>query len=586
MGLQVWLPLNGNINNYGLSDLQFSILATNTSTNASGKIGSCYQNNSASAGGLLSDKTISLGQQQSMFCWFKFTSLTSTSSLGAGLVSQHRYSSNQGMGITIKYVSSTTGYLSVNTGNGSGRTYNTYCGTTLLQANTWYHGGYTYDGSTIRIYVNGVLEKTQAYANMAVPADYLTVFCWSMNSASGNAVYGGYRLIGSLNDVRIYDHCLSTKEIQELAKGLILHYKLDSGVFGNANLATCTTKQYTIAAGTGNYNYFWVNQNTLEANTTYTFSAEVLVSDGIQKCTIYNYTASGSSGSINSNFLADGQRHSWTFTTTSAAIGLIAYAGVAGATANHSAVYKNIKIEKGTVATPYLPKANEGGTTSDIFYDCSGYQNNGQGVNVIANQISSRYGAGLSFSGSSSYIKVINNNWLSQGTKEMTINLWAKNSSWATNTHFFSCTETGGFNTEPGNSGYLRFPIHVYTDSAQSATAYKYDSNELQLSAIPTNEWVMLTWVYDGTGTKTYINGVLHHTYTNTSYGIHFNTNARLFLGCEASTANPGTPYYNGQMSDFRMYSTAFTEAQIKELYNISATIDKAGNVYARELVE
>jgi len=64
------------------------------------------------------------------------------------------------MGITIKYVSSTTGYLSVNTGTGSARTYNTYCGTTLLQANTWYHGGYTYDGTNIRIYVNGVCEKT------------------------------------------------------------------------------------------------------------------------------------------------------------------------------------------------------------------------------------------------------------------------------------------------------------------------------------------------------------------------------------------------------------------------------------------
>jgi hypothetical protein len=67
-----------------------------------------------------------------MFCWFKFTSLNSSSSLGGNLVSQHRYASNAGMGISIKYVSSTTGYLSVNTGNGSSRTYNTYCGTTLL----------------------------------------------------------------------------------------------------------------------------------------------------------------------------------------------------------------------------------------------------------------------------------------------------------------------------------------------------------------------------------------------------------------------------------------------------------------------
>jgi len=61
----------------------------------------------------------------------------------------------------------------------------------------------------------------------------------------------------------------------------------------------------------------------------------------------------------------------------------------------------------------------------------------------------------------------------------MTINLWAKNTSWNSNTHFFSCTESGGFNTEAGNSGYLRFPIYVCTNEAQTSYAYKYDSKEI-----------------------------------------------------------------------------------------------------------
>lgn len=227
MALRVWLPLNGNLLNKGCSSLTFSALTTNTATNTSGKIGSCYGNNSYTAGGLCSDTTISLGQKQSMFCWFKFTSLNSGSSLGGTLVSQHRYATNSGMGITIRYASASTGYLSVNTGNGSSRTYNTYYGTTLLRANTWYHGGYTYDGSTIRIYVNGVCEKEQAYTGMSVPADYITAFCWSLDGSTGSAVYGNYKLNGYLNDVRVYDHCLSLAEIKELAKGLCIHYKLD-----------------------------------------------------------------------------------------------------------------------------------------------------------------------------------------------------------------------------------------------------------------------------------------------------------------------------------------------------------------------
>ena len=128
----------------------------------------------------------------------------------------------------------------------------------------------------------------------------------------------------------------------------------------NENLATCNTIQYNVAASTGNWNYFWITSSTaLEPNTTYTFSAEVEVSDNYERCTVYNYTASGKSGEINYYFPADGKRHSWTFTTTSNALGVIAYAGTAGSTANYSAVYKNIKLEKGDKATPWIPNKND-----------------------------------------------------------------------------------------------------------------------------------------------------------------------------------------------------------------------------------
>ena len=92
----------------------------------------------------------------------------------------------------------------------------------------------------------------------------------------------------------------------------------------------------------------------------------------------------------------------------------------------------------------------------------------------------------------------------------------------------------------------------------------------------------MITLVYETTGTKTYINGELHHTYTNTSYGINFNTNARLFLCCESSTANPTSPYFNGKECDFRIYTTALSADDIKSLYNNNAYIDTAGNIYGK----
>lgn len=51
--------------------------------------------------------------------------------------------------------------------------------------------------------------------------------------------YGDTRYI---NDVRIYDHCLSPKEVKEISKGLVLHYPLnDAYLEETSNLFTYPT---------------------------------------------------------------------------------------------------------------------------------------------------------------------------------------------------------------------------------------------------------------------------------------------------------------------------------------------------------
>lgn len=223
----------------------------------------------------------------------------------------------------------------------------------------------------------------------------------------------------------------------------------------------------------------------------------------------------------------------------------------------------------------------------DGILDSSGYGHKTSTIGTLTldEDDSARYTNSIKFNGSNTAIKITENNWAVQGMREMTINVWAKSSSWP-GAHLFSCTESGGFNTENGSSGYLRFPVNVYTNEAQTSTAYKYDSQEIQISALSTDKWNMLTFVYDSTGTRTYINGVLHHTYTNVSYGIHFNLNARLFLGCEANGASAYSPYFNGKMNDFRMYCTALSADDILQLYHTGAKIDNKKNLHTYELIE
>lgn len=100
--------------------------------------------------------------------------------------------------------------------------------------------------------------------------------------------------------------------------------------------------------------------------------------------------------------------------------------------------------------------------------------------------------------------------------------------------------------------------------------------------------WHMITCVYKASvGDAIYLDGKLYEKKTYTSYGIHFNKYSYLFLGGESSGVNCITPYFNGKLSDFRIYVTALSDSDILELYQSSASVDNNGNLMlAGEVIE
>jgi hypothetical protein len=78
-------------------------------------------------------------------------------------------------------------------------------GSAALALNTWSHLAMTYDGASIRLYINGVLRGTRSAAgSAAVSTGPLTI--------GGNAVWGEY-FAGSIDEARLYNRVLTAAEI-------------------------------------------------------------------------------------------------------------------------------------------------------------------------------------------------------------------------------------------------------------------------------------------------------------------------------------------------------------------------------------
>jgi hypothetical protein len=84
--------------------------------------------------------------------------------------------------------------------------YSIQTGSSQLAINTWTHLAATYDGATLRIYVNGIQTGSKAVTgNMLTSTGALRI--------GGNAVWGEW-FAGLIDEVRIYNRALSQAQIQ------------------------------------------------------------------------------------------------------------------------------------------------------------------------------------------------------------------------------------------------------------------------------------------------------------------------------------------------------------------------------------
>lgn len=606
MSLRVWLPLNGDLTNNGLSDV---VVTNNGATvDNAGKIGKCYYL-SGSPNFINTGYSTNIGTNDfSIALWIKIPTIT-TGTYYAICSSKTAGAASVGFGIYWNY--SQKKFL-WSTADGSGATeiwmvtavdsivYDKWIHLVMIRNNSDPKKGY--------FYINGVryeLASVPAIRNIATAPYTLALGkCWS----------NSYYLKAYYNDFRIYDHALSAKEVKLLSQGLVCHYKLSDVTIQQMN--NCYVyPTFNTSAITGGW-YHWglsghigtYGQNT---DKQYIYNKENMYShwvaddeEATQDYLVYQSPAfEGGYRSLvcilkeengtkidetiiypawNSDDPSSGvAQHKWTsIQYLHDGFYLCKVDGFKQTGSNDLVGMYITKGHKVYLSECYLE--NDRQVSSDIFYntniiyDSSGYNNHMTAVGApIASTDSIRNIYSTHFTNTQYAIANENSNtgWLP--TEALTVNLWMYCTTW---NNPISCTEGGGWNFE--NSSSIRFPVYI------RGVGYKTANSGVQSSTL-LNDWHMLTGVFTGTEVKIYIDNELKgNISTGSTNGISYAAN-RLCIAAEAQGQSPASTAYVGDISDVRIYATALSEEDIQELYNAPVSVANTGAMLTQgEFVE
>jgi hypothetical protein len=181
-----------------------------------------------------SPSDLPLGSEaRSMMLWFK-TSRDLSSSTESALVQYGTANYNEMFAL-------------ITSGNAPGKLYfyghgSDLAGSTTVQPDTWYHGAVTYDGATVRLYVNGLQENEGSMPGLytALDANGLTI-----GNRPGSSLWQG-----ELDEVAIFNRALSAEEIAAIyearSAGMCMPppiptYTITGSVNGGHGTITCTS---------------------------------------------------------------------------------------------------------------------------------------------------------------------------------------------------------------------------------------------------------------------------------------------------------------------------------------------------------
>lgn len=577
MALQIWLPLNGNLNNQGLNTYTIS----NTGViDSLGKIGSCYSYSKQYT--LISGDIISNLSKFSISCWVYLTNAST---------------------YNIFTSENSSGYWQFLLGNNSIKVRDSVSGLsgsridktiTAIPSSVWVHVTVVYDEGVVKVYQNGVLKDTLTFHSGATMNTHDKMYI----GADGLNNISSYPGNCKINDFRVYNHCLSDKEVSEISKGLILHYKLSENYQTLNNSFKYPT--FNISSSNGGWLHWAPSNNTgtysQNKNREYIYRDTQTYSHYFEHTSGANYYICYQSPAFEGGYRSAqaiikmpngedprghvlfshnanvGTNPPTTFTQLGDGFWLMKHEGFQQDGSN-DLVSIYITHNKGVyISEAYLE--NDKKVCSDIFstnnnnvIDCSGYTREGEIIgNLTTNSDAPRYDYVTSFDGKS-YIQIT-----SPSVEVRSVSFWAKWDS-------IPSGQSVVFVDQKSKMGFGLMSTGILCSCNGIST------NTFNKTSIVANKWYHFVIVNTGTAPTSknrdlFINGVKQIPTSNASnwtFDIDY-----LQVG-KRSTTSDG---FVGSISDFRMYVTPLTDNDVMDLYSTSTSVDNFGNLHCYEVDE
>lgn len=561
MSLRVWLPLNGDLHNQGLSN----VTATNhgATVSISGKIGSCYIFDGTDD--YLSLNNLNLGNKESFsICFWVYAGSN-------GLTNLIQIKSDSSVAFQI-YEDGKFSFRDSKHGNLTDITFE------APTENIWTHYSIIYDNGDWRIYKNGIICRNFEASQLATFYPGASTFYIGVRKITA----GNYYFAGKLNDVRIYDHALSELEIKEIARAKVLHYPLcDKNVEMTTNLCnglkaggrtTLSSNPVKITTTGENADTYWYikTSTALVSGTVYTVS---LNCTGLSSGEYWKFGVGAQSGANNCGYFSIYQGYNtFTFTLPSGLDGAtqLIFDDMGGSSGIRTKItnFFNVQLEAKDHATAFINYGTS--RTSAIIYDISGYCNNGIIIGDLEVSTNTpKYNV-------STYISSGNTNYITTPTLQLpgdqiTMNFWFKSS-----------------NKDPGSNYHMPFEGTANSNQAYEMSIYKtgYLRGGLTIAGtrkvdnctstkLTDGNWHMCTMTYDGATIKRYVDATMEKS---TSATGALATSSAFVIGHYGSN----TSYYckEAYISDVRLYTTALSAQDILSLYHNSALVDEQGIIH------